>query len=735
MTIQIRNADVSRRGFMVGAAGFTFAVASRLPVGPAIAAGKDVVVSPWVTISTDDTVAIMSPAAEMGQGSLTSLPLILAEELDADWSKVRIVVAPPNDELYKNPAFGFMYTAGSNAVTAYFKDLRRFGAQVRKVLMANAATHWNVSVDELTTESNVVVHAKSARRLSYGEIAGFATVPAKAPEVVESELKKTDQFRLIGRDVMRVELPQKVNGAAQYAIDVQVPGMLYGAVLRAPVEGAAPDMIDEKAIASALAPTPAGTVQVVRLPYGVGVIADTPWAAFTAKDALKVTWTRSGKAWGFNSEKALNAFAAAARDMSQPAKLWGKEGDATAALQAAATVVESEYRNDLVYHAQMEPLNAVASVSASGEACELWCGVQSKTIAVTVATEALKIAPHKVTYHDMLMGGGFGRRGHRDEEYVHDAVVLSNAVKRPVKMMWTREDDVHNGRFNPLSVHYLRAGFDAAGALIAFHHRKACDEVTAFQDPVRYERARGRDVISFVGIDAPYYAIPNRLGEAVPRESGLRTSSLRGISHLTNIFAIESFMDELARKREVDPAAFRRDLVKTNPRALNIIDRVARMAGWGRKRDDSALGFTYMNYSGTQIALVAEVSVDRKTGVVRVPNVWTALDPGIAVQPDNVVAQTESSIVYGLGFALFERITIDDGAVQESNFYDYHVPRLNEIPQMFIEVVATDNHPTGVGQMATPLVAPAIANAVADLTGVRLRETPMSPDRVKKALG
>jgi isoquinoline 1-oxidoreductase beta subunit len=730
MTVHLRNADISRRGFMIGAAGLTFAVASRLPVGPAQAAGKEAVLSPWVTISTDDTVAIMSPAAEMGQGSLTSLPLILAEELDADWSKVRIVVAPPNDALYKNPAFGFMYTAGSNAVTAYFKDLRRFGAQVRKVLLANAARHWNVPVEELATEPNAVVHAKSGRRLTYGEIAAFAEVPARAPEVAESELKRADQFRFIGKDVMRVELPQKVNGTAQYGIDVQVPGMLYGAILRAPVEGAAPDRIDD-----AKAKSIAGVVQIVALPYGVGVIAETPWAAFNAKEALKVAWTRTGKAWGFNSEKALNDFAAAARDMSQPAKLWAKEGDAVAALQSAATVVESEYCNDLVYHAQMEPLNAVAAVSPAGDACELWCGVQSKTIAVTVAADALKIAPDKIAYHDMLMGGGFGRRGHRDEEYVHDAVVLSNAVKRPVKMMWTREDDVRNGRFNPLSVHYLRAGFDAAGKLIAFHHRKACDEVTAFQDPVRYERSRGRDVISFVGIDAPYYAIPNRLGEAVPRESGLRTSSLRGISHLTNIFAIESFIDELAKKRGADPAAFRRDLVSGAPRALAIIDRVAHMADWGRKRDGSALGFAYMNYSGTQIALVAEASVDRRTGVVRVPNVWCALDPGIAVQPDNIVAQTESSIVYGLGFALFERITINDGAVQESNFYDYHVPRLNEIPQMFIEVVATDNHPTGVGQMATPLVAPAIANAVAELTGARLRETPMSPDRVKKALG
>ncbi len=731
MTIQVCNSEISRRGLMVGAAGLTFAVAS----GPRFteaqtARGTSVALSPWVTISTDGTVAIISPAAEMGQGSLTSLPLILAEELDADWAKVRVIVAPPNDDLYKNPSFGFMYTAGSNAVTSYFKELRLFGAQVRKVLLANAGTRWNVSVAELATGPNVVIHEKSGRRLSYGQIAAFAEVPARAPDVSEEELKKPDQFRLIGKDVMRVELPGKVNGTAQYAIDVQVRGMLYGAILRAPVEGAGPETIDD-----AKAKAIAGVVRIVALPYGVGVIAETPYAAFEAKNALMVTWTHTGKAWGFDSEKALLAFAVAARDLSQPTKLWAKEGDAPAALKTAATVVESEFRNDLVYHAQMEPLNAVASVSPDGDACEVWCGVQSKTIAVAVVADTLGIKPDKIVYHDMLMGGGFGRRGHRDEEYVHDAVVLSSAVKKPVKMMWTREDDVHNGRFNPLSVHYLRAGFDASGRLIAFHHRKACDEVTAFQDPVRFKRQNGRDGIAFNGLDAPYYAIPNRLGEAVPQESGLRTSSLRGIAHLTNIFAIESFMDELARKRAIDPATFRRDLVNTNPRAVNIIDTVADMADWGRKRDASALGFTYMNYSGTQIALVAEVALERSSGRLRVPHVWVALDPGIAVQPDNIVAQTESSVVYGLGFALSERITIKDGAVQQSNFYDYYVPRMNEIPEIVVKVVPTDNHPTGVGQMATPLVAPAIANAVAELAGVRLRETPMTSQRVKKALG
>jgi isoquinoline 1-oxidoreductase subunit beta len=722
--------EISRRGFMVGAAGLTFAVAAGAPEAfAARAAAKDVTVNPWVTISADGTVAIMSPAAEMGQGSLTSLPLILAEEMDADWAKVRVVVAPPNDEIYKNPQYGYMYTAGSNAVTSYFKPLRQFGAQVRKVLLANAARHWSVPVDELTTGPNVVLHPKTGRRLGYGEIAAFAEIPAKAPEVSEADLKKTSQFRLIGKDVMRVELPRKVNGTAQYAIDVEVPGMLYGAVLRAPIEGSAPDKIGDKKARAV-----AGVVRIERLPYGVGVIARTPWAAFDAKDALQVTWTHTGKAWGFNSDKALDVFAAAARDMSRPTKVWGKEGDAPAALKTAASVVEAEYRNDLAYHAQMEPLNAVASVAADGRSCELWSGVQSKTIAVTVAATALNIAPDKIKYHDMLMGGGFGRRGHRDEEYVHDAVVLSNAVKKPVKMMWTREDDVHNGRFNPLSAHYLRGGFDAAGRLVAFHHRKACDEVTAFQDPVRFERQKGRDGIAFNGLDAPYYPVPNRLGEGVPMESGLRTSSLRGIAHLTNVFAIESFMDELARNRGADPAAFRRDLVRSNQRAANIIDTVSRMAEWDRKRDGSALGFTYMNYSGTQIALITEVTVDRSTGQIRVPKVWVALDPGITVQPDNIIAQTESSVIYGLGFALTERITIDDGAVQESNFYDYHVPRMNEVPEIFVGVVPTDNHPTGVGQMAVPLMAPAIANGVAELTGVRLRHTPMTADRVLTAL-
>ncbi|HWE74815.1 MAG TPA: molybdopterin cofactor-binding domain-containing protein [Stellaceae bacterium] len=721
--------SLDRRRFMIGSAGLTFGFAAGVPQAVLGATAKQNVLSPWVTISTDGTIAIMSPAVEMGEGSFTALPVIVAEELDADWSKVRIVRAPVIDALYANPQFGFMYTASSNAVTTYFTPLRRFGAQVRKVLLANAAQRWGVSVTELATEPSMVVHEKSGRRLDYGAIAAFAEVPAQAPEVKDGELKPTNRFRLIGHSLMRVELLSKVNGSAQYSIDMHPPGLVYGAVLRAPVEGAAPDKIDD---AKARAVT--GIIDVVQLPYGVGVVAKTSWAAFAAKNALAVTWTRRGKAWGFDSDKGRELFAAAARDTKTPGKLWDKQGEALRELDHAAMVVEAEYSCEFIYHAQMEPLNAVAAVSPQGDSVELWAGVQSQSMAVRNAAEMLGVTQDKVVLHDMLLGGGFGRRGHQDMDFVNDAVLLSKAVRRPVKMMWTREDDFHNGRFFPLAAHYLRAGFDQSGKLVAFHHRKASDEVTKFQFPEMYEKYKGRDTISFTNMDFKWYEIPAHLAEAVPQDSGVRVASLRGVAHLSNIWAIESFIDELARKRGSDPAQFRRGLVAHSPRSLAVIDAVMRMSDWGKKRSGTALGIGFQEYSRTLVAEVAEVSVDRRTGAIRVHNVWVAIDPGIAVQPENVVAQTEGSVVYGLGFALSEKISIRDGVVEQSNFNNYHVPRMNEIPAIHVEVISTDNHPTGAGQIATPLVAPVIANGVAELTGVRLRHAPMTKEQVLAAL-
>jgi isoquinoline 1-oxidoreductase subunit beta len=737
--IDIVSSVVSRRQVMTGAAGLTFAIvlgrsdlaAAAVPAGEI----QGTTLSPWVSIAPDGSISIMSPATEMGQGSMTSLPLIVAEELDADWSKVRVVPAPVIEKIYGNPTFGgVMYTAGSNAVTGYFKPLRTFGAQVRRVLLDNAARKWGVQVEELTTEPSVVVHAKSGRRLGYGDIAAFAEIPATAPEIKPEGLKKTSDFRLVGKDVMRVELPNKVNGTATYAIDVEVPDMIYGAIVRSPVEGGTPDKFDEAKVKAI-----PGVISTVRLPYGIGVLADTAWAVFAGKAAVEqtITWNRIGTAWGFDSEKGMAAYAEDARNLSVPVTNdWFKQGDAEAELGEAATVIEGEYRCDYAYHAQMEPLNAIASVSPSGDAVEVWCGSQSPTMASDAPAKALGIPREKVTLHYTLLGGGFGRRGHRDEEFIVDAVLLSKESKRPVKMMWTREDDVHNGRLRPITAHYLRAGLDPTGKIVAWHQRLAGDRVWSYQDPVFYKVAGEKDRILMLGVELRSYDIANQYCGQIYRDSGVRTSSLRGIGFTANKFVTEAFLDEIALKRGIDAVQLRLELLKNTPRGRTVVERVAQMANWGTKpAEGRAFGFAFIDYSNSLVGGIAEISVDRASGRIKVHNFWCAMDCGIPVQPDNVVAQTESSIVYGLGMALTERISIKDGAIEQSNFYDYQVIRMRDMPQLHIEILATDNHPTGAGQMATPLVAPAINNAFAALTGKRLRETPMTAERVKIVLG
>ena len=727
---------LSRRQVMIGAAGLSFAFAfDHAGIADAAQPASAVTgrrLSPWVSIAPDGTISIMAPAAEMGQGSLTSLPRILAEELDADWEKVRVFPAPPIDAIYGNPGFGGMlYTAGSNAVTNYFRPLRIFGAQVRRVLIDNVAAQWGVPAGELTTEPSAVVHAASGRRMHYGEIASFATIPAKAPDIKPEDLKKTSEFRLIGKDTLRVELPSKVNGTANYSIGVQVPGMIYATVLRAPVEGAGPAEVNDTA-ARAIK----GVTGIVRLDYGVGVLAETVWAALQAREKLigNVTWTRNGTAWGFDSDRGAEEFANAARDLASPATLWDKRGDAKTEMATAATVVEASYINDYAYHAQMEPLNAVASVSPAGDACEIWCGTQSQTMAQEAVAKVLGIARERVTLHDTLMGGGFGRRGHRDEEYIVDAVLMAEAARKPVKVIWTREDDVHNGRMRPLSAHYLRAGLDGSGKIVAWHQRIAVDRVLPYADPVRYANAKGRDGIVMRGVELTSYDIPHALNEQLYRDTGVRTSPLRGIGWTANIFAAESFLDEVAEKRRIDPVGLRLELLRPLPRGQKVVETVARMADWGKKREGRGLGFAFVDYSNTPVAGIVEVSVDRASGKIKVHNVWCAIDCGIAVHPDNVVAQTESSIIYGIGMSLMERITVKDGAIRQSNFFDYPVPRMSDIPEIHVQLIATDNHPTGVGQMGTPMMGPAIANAMYQLTGVRFRESPMTPDRVMKAL-
>ena len=423
------------------------------------------------------------------------------------------------------------------------------------------------------------------------------------------------------------------------------------------------------------------------------------------------------------------------RNLARGATEWSRIGDARGEMPKAASTIDAEYRCDYAYHAQMEPLNAIASVAPGGDSVEIWAGTQSQTTACEAPAKLLGIPRDKVKLNDMLMGGGFGRRGNRDVDFILDAVLLSKEAGRPVKVMWTREDDVHNGRFRPISAHYLKAGFDRvrqARGLASPHRSRPGRGLTWIRCATRWPA--GKDFIAMLGADLRGYDVPHQLVEQLYRDTGVRTNPLRGISFLANRFATEAFLDEIARKRGVDPVAYRLELLKDTPRAIKAVQRVAQMAEWGRKRDGRALGFAYLDYSGSQVAGIAEVSLDRGSGQIKVHNFWCTIDCGVAVQPDNVVAQTESSIVYGLGVTLSELITIKNGAVEQNNFYDYHVPRMKDVPQMHIEVIATENHPTGAGQMATPLVAPAISSAVAELTGVRLRHTPFTPERVKKAL-
>src|SRR6266446_5904125 len=571
------HSGITRRQFMVGAAGLTFTVlidgcaALRAPerggaaLGAAPADGS-LKMNAWASLSTDGTIYIANPAVEMGQGSQTAIPLIIADEMDADWSRVRIVPAAPDDKVYGNPGFrGLMDTAGSATVTGYWDVARTFGAQVRRVMMENAASKWNVPLAELSTEPSAVVHAKTGRRLSYGEIAAFTQIPATAPAIKPEELKKPEQYRLIGKDVMRVELPTKVNGTAQYSIDVQLPGMLYGAVLRGPVEGTSPESIDDAAARAV-----PGVMRIVRMPFGVGVIAETPWAAFEAKNALKVTWDRRARAFGHDSDKAIPVYSAAARDLNRAGKPWDTAGDA----------------------------------------CEIWCGTQSQTMAVAAVAKALGIPVEKVKLNLTLLGGGFGRRGHRDEEFVVDSVLLSKEVKRPVKVLWTREDDVHNGRFRPLSVHYLRAGLDGSGRIVAWQHRVACDEVTAFQDPLRYKGGGEKDFLAMAGSELRTYDIANRLSEQLPQQTGIRTSSLRGIGFGPNKFATEAFLDEIAVKHRLDPVDLRLQLLKNTPRGQAVVREVVAMSEYRRARPGRGLGFSFIDYAGTMVAAVAEASVD-----------------------------------------------------------------------------------------------------------------------------
>jgi isoquinoline 1-oxidoreductase beta subunit len=724
---------ISRRVFIKETAGLTLALTVVPHVaGETLAADAPFAANLWVTVATDGAISIVSPPAEMGQGTFTALAAVLADELDADWAKVTIVHPPVWDEkTYGNPQFfNFLHTVASMATRGYFQPMRIAGAQARRVLIDAVAARWGVPAGELSTEPSVVVHKASGRRMSYGEIAGFAKAPAELPKIEDKDLKSPASFRYIGKDLPRVDLPGKVTGATRFGMDVQVPGMVYASVLHTPYQGGAPVTIDD-----ATARRVPGITDVVRLPDGVGVVGTSVEATHAARSLLNVTWSEAPAAH-YDSERALDEFAAIARDKSRTGLPFKPVGDAKAALAGAAKVIRGEYRTRYVCHAAMEPLNATALVSADGKSATIWAGTQSPTNVQSQIARLLQTERSNIAFHQHFLGGGFGRRG-SEQDVVHDAVRLAKAVGKPVKVIWSREEDIAFGKFRPMTAHHLEAGLDASGRLIAWHHRVAAESVFGYRQSSAVNTPPGttNTVDSVVMFTTPlaHYAIPNKLPEYVMQPHHARLSTLRGVGVGHNAFAIESFLDELAKETGKDPIAFRLEIAV--PRVQTLLRAIAEMSDWTRKRDGAALGVAVQEKEETVAAGVAEVSVDRASGRIKVHNFWAAIDAGIAVQPRNLAAQTEGGIVWGLGHVLREKITIKDGRVQQTNYTDYQVARMSDVPNIEIKVISTDHPPTGAGEDGVALVAGAVGNAIATLTGVRLRELPFAPERVRAAFG
>jgi isoquinoline 1-oxidoreductase subunit beta len=700
---------MDRREFFKVSGGLTFAFTFGVHAQP-----SEKPFNAWVRIAPDGTVTIYSAGAEMGQGSMTSLPLILADEMDADWAKVKIDWAPADPTMY---GYTFqnakaMAIVGSRAVMLYYNDLRVAGAQVRKVLVANAAEKWGVSPASLKTEPGFVVDG-SGKKLSYGEIAAYAKVPSPLPAVEKTDLKDKKDFRYIGKSMPRRDTPLKVNGTAKYAIDIDLPGMVYATARHSPVHGGAPESWNDAKVKSM-----PGVLGTVRLPDGVAVIADTFPRALAARGALEVKWAK-GAAEGFDSEKNLNqAYMKVHADPGAKTQTLDSKGDAKAAFATAAKTYKAEFFSDYGYHAQMEPLNAVARLNSAGTHVEIWEGTQAPDASREAVAKALGFSLDQVTLHQCYMGGGFGRRSLGD--YASEAALIAKQAGKPVKLVWTREEDMQHGMFRPQSFQCLQAALGADGKVNGWSHCVVGEGGVLLQ----------------TGIRIPYYEVPNQHIEARGVSHGIRLKHWRAVGHVFNVYAIESFIDEMAAAEKIDPIDFRMQRMSITPRARALFEKVAQMSDWKAPRPAGrALGVSISERSRSLGAGVVEASLDRASGKIRVHKVWLAVDGGLVVQPEMAKANVESGILYGLSSVLHERVTMKAGVVEQSNFHDYHLLRMADLPEtMEVAFLERDTPPSGLGEIGNPFIAGAVANAFYKLTGKRLYHMPFTPARVQQVL-
>jgi isoquinoline 1-oxidoreductase subunit beta len=721
--------------FMLGAGGMISACSSEeaatIPE-PSVASSDPFVPNIWVTIFPDNTIEIKYSGTEMGQGSSTHAPMILAEYLDVDWQNVKVDIITTHSQSHGNPFFqNNLYTAGSTMIMVFSDKMKVAGAQARKFLLQAVADEWGVPASELSTDLGVVSHVASSRTISYGEIVSTLSLPAEVTELEESDYKPASEFRYIGKDLMRDDVPAKSTGKAQYAMDVQVEGMSYAAVVRAPVEDETAVSVDDS---EALAVE--GVTEIINLGHMVAVVGDSVEATKWGKAKLKVGWSETSRFRQSESQATLEQYKAAATDLSITGPVWNETGDVKQALESADQIVDALYTSEPVYHAQMEPLNATAHVSDDGMSAEIWVGTQTQSLSVLGSAETLGTTIDKITLHPMTMGGGFGRRATLHQQYTDDALLISRELKRPIKVIWSREDDMESGLFRTATAQYMRAGFDADGNLTAMHHRVSAPNNLPTMNPLRWAEAAPKDIITMLGSESITYDIPNHQAEHVVQERESRVCAWRGVATSYTKFAVECFVDELAEHLELDPMEYRLQLCHNNPRMSNVLNELKAMSGWGEATipEGRARGVAISGYSRSLSAGVVEVSVEPSTGKITVYKVWAVGEAGQIVAPKNATAQLEGNVIFGLSSVLKERVTIEGGVVQQANFNTYPILRMSEVPELDCKVLLTDHPSSGCGELGLAMIGPAIANALVGLTGKRIRHLPLTPEIVKAEL-
>jgi len=677
--------------------------------------GEAFVFNPFVRISTSGRVTIVAKHLETGQGIYTGLATLLAEELDADWRRVRVESAPADATLYNNLLFGpIQATGGSTSIANSHEQYRRAGASARAMFVAAAAAAWRVPAKEIEVEKGIVSHPKSGRQATFGALVRRAAAMKTPTEV---RLKDSKNFTLIGRQDVRLDIVPKVQGTARFAMDIQLPGMLRAVVARSPVFGGRVTSVDaQKALAVP------GVTSVVRISSGVAVVAENTWAALKGREALEIVWDESG-----GETRGTPELAAEYQALLQiPGKTARTVGDVEGALAGAPQTFEATFAFPYLAHAPMEPLNCVVQFSENG--CEIWAGDQFQTVDQANAAAAAGLEPRQVKIHTLFSGGSFGRRANPASDYIVEGVQVAKALdgRSPVHLIWTREDDLRGGYYRPMFFHRVWAGLDGEGHPVAWHHRLVGQSIAADTSFEGAMMADGIDTASVEGVVDMPYAIPNMAVELHSPAVGVPVLWWRSVGHSHTAFAVEVFIDELAAAARQDPVAFRRRLLAGRERHLAVLDLAAQKAGWGSPLPSGrGRGIALHRSFGTVVAHVAEVSVS-EDGSFHVNRVVCAVDCGMVINPDIIRAQMEGGIGFGLSAALEEAVTLDAGRIRQSNFDTYRILRFDRMPRVEVHIVPSQAPPTGVGEPAVPPIAPAVANALFAATGRRFRRLPLA---------